>query len=171
MVIVSPSWPTLKPLNPDEDPISENNQIWPGDRVALRFSATDNFGPGEPHVSYSEILSFRVVTRQKLLEDLARRQMEERRELTQVRDEERAARSELAEILSPAAEDERAVRARLRIHTLARDQKSLGARVRGISERYDRILDEMLNNRVFEPPDIRTIRAKIVLPLLGPERK
>ncbi len=125
----------------------------------------------KPHVTYSETLTFRVVTRQKLLEDLARRQMEERRELTRVRDEERASRNELDEIVSPAAQDERAVRARIRIQTLARDQKALGDRVRGVAERYQRVLDEMRNNRIFEPPQMREITAKIVRPLVDLSRE
>jgi hypothetical protein len=161
----------LLPLNPDADPQSENNQVRPGNRVSVRFKVDDNYGPGEPHVSYSETLTFRVVTRQKLLEDLARRQMEERRELTRVRDEERASRNELDEIVSPAAQDERAVRARIRIQTLARDQKALGDRVRGVAERYQRVLDEMLNNRIFEPPEMREITAKIVRPLVDLSRE
>lgn len=155
----------LKRYCPDADPASENNRFRPGQFLSLKFSATDNFGPGEPHRGESEAFTFRVVTREKLMEDLSRRQLEYRRELEQIRDDEREQRTELAEILSPASSDANASRARLRVLALARLQRALGRRVNGVAERYSLILDEFQNNRLLDPGPVATLRGQITEPL------
>ena len=154
----------LKPLSPDADPQSETNKVRPGHIVGLRFSATDNFSP-EAHQGESETLNFRVVTREKLLQELRRRQMEQRRELERVLAKEVTAKGELAEIISPAEQDPRVTQARLRILALARQQHALGKKAKGIADRYRQILNEMQNNRLFEPNVTRALAAKIVSPL------
>jgi hypothetical protein len=155
----------LKPLCPDADPSSPNNKV-PVERfLSVKFTARDNHGPGEPHQSESETITFRVVTREKLLEELQRRQLEQRRDLAQVLVEEKADRAELAEILSPVEADPRSAQARLRLQAMAREQRALGKRVQGVAERYAAILEEMLNNRVIEPNEIRRLEGVIVTPL------
>jgi hypothetical protein len=155
----------LQPLCPDADPRSERNRFHPEQFLSLKFRARDNFAPGEPHLGESEVMTLRVVTQEKLLEDLARRQTEYRRELEQMRDEIRAHRTEFGEILSPAAADPKAERARLRVLAIARLQRALGRRVNGVGERYTQILDEFENNRILEPGKVADLRARIPAPL------
>ena len=106
--------------------------------LSLRFQAADNFGPGEPHTANGEVLSFRVVTREKMLEELRRRQVEQRQELERIREEERLAQLELRDTLNPNATDERAKQARARFKALSRQQQALGRRVSFVGEAYQR---------------------------------
>ena len=155
----------LLPLDPDDNPMSENNKARPGQMLSLRFTATDNFGPGAAHTGESDAIVFRVVTREKLLADLTRRQIEQRREIEQILAEEQADVAELREILSPTAEDPRATRAKLRVLALARKQRALGKRVRNTADHFSQILDELLNNRLFEPSKVAELRGQISIPL------
>lgn len=153
----------LKPLSPDETPDTESNQLRPGHMLSLRFAATDYFS--SEREGYSETLHFRVVSAEKLLEELRRRQEEQRRDLERVFDKEVNALADLREIIPPSDSDVRGRQSRLRVAALARGQTALGRRVQGISDSYARILEEMINNRLFEPGDIRPIAASIVSPL------
>src|SRR5690606_1624042 len=109
--------------------------------------------------------NFRVVTREELLEELQRRRTEQRRELEEVQKAETEARALIAEIVVPAADDPRLAEVHSRLRTVARQQVALGKKCLGISERYRRVLDEMLNNRLFEPNVTRRLDAMIVAPL------
>jgi hypothetical protein len=150
--------------NPN-NPTAPENKIQPGHLLAVRFKGNDNFGPGDPHVGESDVLTFRVVTEAKLMEDITRRQIEQRRELTQVLNKEIAFKSEIEEILSPTSSQPRAQLAKLRLLALARAQRTLGTRVKGIGSRYRQILDELLNNRVVKPGLVADQRAVIQRPL------
>lgn len=155
----------LKQLNANPDQDVPENRVRPGMLLSLRFMARDNYGPGEPHETKGEVLTFRVVTKEKLLEELRRRQVEQRHELERIRDEERSALLELRETLNPASTDERAKQARTRFRTLARQQTALGRRVAFVGETYQRILWEFENNRCMESPRVREIEAAITVPL------
>ncbi len=147
------------------NPMSPDNRIQPGHLLALRFKGADNFGPGEPHVGQSDVLTFRVVTESKLMEDITRRQIEQRRELVQVLNREQAYKSELEEILSPTSSHPKAHLAKLRLLALARAQRTLGTRVQGVASQYRQILDELQNNRVVKPGVVADQRAVIQRPL------
>lgn len=155
----------LRALAPDEDPASPRNRVRPGQLLSLRFAAVDNFGPGEPHRGESEPLVFTVVTRERLLTELSRRQQEQRRELETIVNEEKADAAELREIVSPAAADPRAARARERVLALSRKQRALGKRARSVGEHYGLILAELRNNRLFEPSQVAELEARITAPL------
>lgn len=149
----------------DPNPNSELNEIRPDTLLSIRFDATDRRAPQANQAS-SEVRTLRVVTREKLLQELRRRQSEQRNELERVLQKEIEARAELAEILSPTAQHEDAPRAKLRIDQLARQQGALGKTAQAVGDRYREILDEMLNNRLFEPNVLRGIESKVVSPLV-----
>ena len=148
---------------PDEN--APGNPIRPGATFSLRFAATDNFGPGEPHTGYGETMTFRVVTREKLVEELRRRQVEQRRELEQIAEEERAAALVLAEMVAPTAAGERRREVETRLRALARQQQTLGRRVAFVGEAYQRILWEYENNRLIEANKVRQIESVVTAPL------
>jgi len=160
----------LKQLNkvPDED--VPDNKVRPGMLLSLRFQATDNYGPGDPHLANGEVLSFRVVSREKLIEELRRRQVEQRQEAERIRDEERTAMLDLRDTPSPGGAGDRA-RLEARFKTLARQQKALGLRVAFVGDVYQRILWEYENNRVWEPKKTREIEAVITVPLAALARE
>ncbi|MCR9244410.1 MAG: hypothetical protein NXI31_05220 [bacterium] len=158
----------LRQWNPKPTQNAPENRIRPGMTLSLRFGATDNFGPGEPHHGYSEVLTFRVVTRERLLEDLRRRQVEQRQELAKIVETHQAGLLELRELVAVVLQDkvgdrERRVMARLK--TLARQQVSLGRRTAFIAESYQRILWEYENNRLIESGKVRQMESLIPAPL------
>lgn len=155
----------LLPFSPDLDPAAPGNRLRPDMTVALKFLAKDNFGPGEPHQGESETVTFRVVTREKLLEDLQRRQEEQRRELLQILDTEKSDLSELKVLASPTGGDAKAATVRTRLAAMARTERALGKRTQQVAERYQGILDEMANNRLTEEGLIKKNEAAIVQPL------
>ncbi len=153
----------LMQWNPVADETAAQNRIRPGMLFSLRFTAKDNYGPGEPHEGQSETMTFRVVTREKLVEELRRRQVEQRQELERIVDEEKVAASELGEFPLPFGDKQKAIEARLR--TLARQQQTLGRRVAFVGESYQRILWEYENNRLIESNKVRQIETLITAPL------
>jgi hypothetical protein len=156
----------LEPLMVDADPDSPRNPVHPGQLLSLRFDATDQRAP-EAQTGSTDVRTFRVVTREKLLQELRRRQEEQRRELERVLTKVVEARAELAEVLSPTADRPEAPRAALRVQTLSRQQSALGRTVQGVAERYGVVLEELGNNRLFEPNVVRGIEARIVSPLIA----
>lgn len=153
----------LTQWNQVADENAAQNRIRPGMLFSLRFTAKDNFGPGEPHAGQSETMTFRVVTREKLVEDLRRRQVEQRQELERIADEERLAAGELKELPPLAGDRRKQIEARLR--ALARQQQTLGRRVAFVGESYQRILWEYENNRLIEANKVRQIEGLITVPL------
>jgi len=155
----------LKPLSPDDKDDAPGNKIRPGMLVSMRFLAKDNFGPDAPHEGFCETLTFRVVTPDKLVEDLRRRQIEQRDELKRMIDEEQAAAAELREIVDPAQAGDRRKVVEARLKALARQQQGLGRRVAFVGETYQRILWEYENNRLLQPNKVRELEGKITEPL------
>lgn len=155
----------LRQWNKVEREDEPTNPIRPGMSFSLRFSAKDNFGPGEPHEGFTETMSFRIVTRERLTEELRRRQVEQRQELQRIADEENRALLELAETANPnqAGDKRRQVEARLK--ALARQQQALGRRTAFVAESYQRILWEYENNRLIDAPKIRQLEGDIPVPL------
>src|SRR5690606_39220227 len=125
----------------------------PGQTFALRFDAADNFGPDAPHVTEGEPAVFRVVSPEELSADLQRRQLELRRQLEGLLNQQRAARAQLAETLGPSADDPRAQAARQKLLQLAKGEREFGARAAVIAQSYAQTLDEALNNRLVEASD------------------
>lgn len=154
-----------KQWNPVPDENSAENRIRPGMLVSLRFGAKDNFGPGDPHEGFGETMTFRVVTRDKLVEELRRRQVEQRQELQRMLDEETTALSEVRELPNPKQAGDRQKLVEARLKALARQQQALGRRVAFVGETYQRILWEYENNRLIEANKVREIETKITEPL------
>jgi hypothetical protein len=157
----------LLPLNKDQDKDAPDNRIRPGMLLSVRFQARDNFGPGEPHLANGELLSFRVVTVDKLLEELRRRQVEQRQELEHVRDDVHLSLLDLRDTANPGAAGEAAKASRTRLKAMSRQQQALGRRAAFVAEAYQRILWEFENNRLLEPRNVRELEAATSVPLTG----
>ena len=151
--------------NKVRDQNSPENPIRPGMLFSLRYLAKDNFGPGDPHEGFGETMTFRVVPRDQLIEELRRRQVEQRAELQQIADEEASGTLELNETVNPNAAGDKAQQATAKFRVFARRQQALGRRVRFVGEAYQRILWELENNRLIEENKVRQIEAVITAPL------
>jgi len=137
----------------------------PGQMLALRFDARDNFGSADPHTTQGEPVVFRVVTAEELAADLQRRQLEQRKLLETVLSQQETARSQLAETIAPTADEPRAAQARQKLTQLAKTERDLGARCASIGQTYAQVLDEALNNRIAQAGDLRGLRDHVVEPL------
>ncbi len=146
------------------DENAATNPVRPGMLFSLRFHATDNFGPGEPHEGIGESMVFRVVPAEQLGEELRRRQVEQRAELKRIRDDEQRALLEL-EMADPARAGDRAPQVRAALKTLVRQQLALGRRVDFVGETYQRLIWEYENNRLWEPNNARQQEGLIPAPL------
>lgn len=155
----------LMTWNKVQNQTSDGNPIRPGMLFSLRYAAQDNFGPGDPHEGFSETMTFRVVTRDKLVEELRRRQVEQRAELQLIADEEAAATLELAENMNAKDAGDQAKLVTAQFKAMARRQQALGRRARFVSEAYQRILWEYENNRLIESNKVRQMEAVITVPL------
>lgn len=151
--------------NQERDENAPANRIRPGMLFSLRFHAKDNFGPGEPHEGIGETMTFRVVTRERLADELRRRQVEQRQEAERLLDEQRRATLELAEKPNPAAAGDKQKLAEAQLKALARLQQGLGRRTAFIGESYQRILWEFENNRLLEGNEVRQFEAAVPEPL------
>lgn len=148
---------------PTED--APENKIRPGMVFSLRFAAKDNFGPGDPHEGQTETMVFRVVTRDRLAEELRRRQVEQREELQRIADELNRGLLELSENMLPSEAGDKRRQVEARLKALARQQQSLGRRVTLVGELYQKIIWEYENNRLWEPNQARDMEALIPVPL------
>lgn len=157
----------LTTWNKVADENAPGNPIRPGMLFSMRYSALDNFGPGDPHEGMGEVMTFRVVTRDKLVEELRRRQVEQRVELQRIADDEQTATYEVGETLNPtqATSEADTRRAAALLKALSRRQQALGRQVRFVGEAYQRILWEYENNRLIEANKVRQIEALITVPL------
>lgn len=161
----SPASIDLVQWNPEPDQNAATNRIRPGMLLSLRFGATDNFGPGDPHHAFGETLTFRVVTREKLLEELRRRQVEQREELARILTDEQGALLEVREMANPNQAGDKANLVKARLKALARQQQALGRRVAFVGDIYQRILWEYENNRLIEANKVRQMETLIPQPL------
>lgn len=161
----SPATVDLLQWNPEPDQNAPQNRIRPGMVFAMRFGATDNFGPGEPHHGQGETLTFRVVTREKLFEELRRRQVEQREELVRIVTDEQSGLLEVREMANPNQAGEKAAAVRARLKALSRQQQALGRRVAFVGDLYQRILWEYENNRLQDANKVRQQEALIPQPL------
>ncbi|MEM7199879.1 MAG: hypothetical protein AAF628_06415 [Planctomycetota bacterium] len=137
----------------------------PGDFLTLQFAATDSFGPGTPHRGESDALVFRVVTPKEMLDELQRRQAQQRSELERVLTEERARLDELRRIRPPVAGDPEVERVREHVWALARTQRSLGIRVASVADHIEQLLAEWRNNRLLEPGQGVALQGEVLEPL------
>lgn len=149
-------------VDKEDDP---GNPIRPGILFSLRLQAKDNFGPGEPHEGQGETMAFRVITRERMSEELRRRQVEQRQELQRVLDDEHRMLLELQEMVNPAQAGEKRKLAESKLKALARGQQALGRRAAFVGESYQRILWEFENNRLIEPTKVRQMESLIPQPL------
>jgi hypothetical protein len=105
------------------------------------------------------------VTRERLTEELRRRQVEQRQELQRILDEEQKALLELTETVALAQAGDRRAQAEARFKTIARQQQALGRRVAFVADGYQRILWEYENNRLWEQNQVRQVEGLVTAPL------
>ncbi len=160
----------LLPLLVNQDVLSDpKNPVRPGRFVILRFRARDNYRDEEHTESgqsaLSERLSFRVVTPAELLQDLIRRQGQQRREFQKLRDKVKRDRSDCSDLASPKVTGELGKKVGRKLRQLSRHQRHLARATVTVAVRYRLILDEMRNNRLAKEAVVLRRIGQIVDPV------
>ncbi|MBL8878743.1 MAG: hypothetical protein JNG88_06440 [Phycisphaerales bacterium] len=138
-------------------------QIAPGRRLRIWVESSD-LDPSGPNVGQSTPIEMRVVTIEELLADLARREMELRREFERLTSEQRVLYDTLSRIVGDVGESPAAPPAQ-QIAALARRQTSHAARVLAISRQFEQVLAELKTNKVMRAEDERRLADRIIRPL------
>ena len=152
-----------------EDPVWEVSPlgIEPEKRLNVRVGATDNNGLTGPRTGYSGILSFLVVSIERLIEEFIRREEEQRRVLEKVVEDEKKTRDSVYGYIAEKWKSdgdlpEEVVQGMM---VLARMERQQGRQVIAVAAAVDQILLEMKNNRVGEADDLGRLARLIIDPL------
>jgi len=126
-------------------------EIPPGSALRFRFEATDNDDVSGPKVGQSTEFLLRVVSTGDLLEELLRREKEQRQEFQRLRDEQDKVATDSEAILrliegrQPMPDEQR-----LAVMKLEKRQKLLSSNVAAVAMRLAAIIQELQNNRLDE---------------------
>ncbi len=132
--------------------------VSPGAFLTLHAFATDN--APTPHESKSDPVSVKVVTMEELLNELIRRQQEQRQEFEALIKREQRLKNRLLDMKDtpPATPSER----RDRLDGQSREQRQIARRVHNIERAFSQILDEMINNHVQERSRVEDLKLRVV---------
>ena len=130
----------------------------PGTFLTFTAYATDN--APEAHEGRSDPVTVKVVTYEQLINELIRRQQEQRQLFEELIAKEKRLRDRFRDLRDspPAAPSEIA----LHLEGEAQEQRGIARRVRGIERAMTQILDEMLNNRISDVSRITQLRNQVV---------
>jgi hypothetical protein len=130
-------------------------KLKPGTFLNFWCEAYDNDGLRNPKMGRSQVLSVRIVTREELMNDMIRRQQEQRREFEELI---RVETTLFKDVVTGLPNKQVAFKQ-------ARKQLRVARKVSSISKELLQILEEMRNNKILEDKDLTRLHAKIVEPL------
>ena len=142
-------------------------EIRPERRLTLRVGAVDNDALDGAKTGYSPLVSFLVVTAERLGEEFMRREEEQRRILERIIEEEKGVRDTTYALIDGAWKKEgELVREDLeQLFALARKERGHGRQLLSIADAVEQILLEMENNRIGEADDLARLAESIIRPL------
>lgn len=135
-----------------------------GDRIRIWADASDS-DPSGPNVGKSEPIDLRIVTVEEFLAEMARRELELRREFEHLISAQRGLKDGLDRLVpdlpagTPGAADVS------RIIGLARRQDAQAGRCNSVARKFEQLLAEMRTSRVLRPGDDRRISERVAAPL------
>lgn len=141
--------------------------IEPERRLTITVSATDNDTLNGPNEGTSNTLEFLVVSDQKLMDDLLRRQEDQREAFQRILQREETIRDALYSAIYEQFKTEGALDTKTTnaLTGHSREERTLVGHVESIAKAVEGILTELKNNRVGEADDIERIGDKVVEPL------
>jgi hypothetical protein len=145
----------------------ESLGLRPDRRLNVRLGATDNDGLHGAKTGYSNMVSFLIVTPERLGEEFIRREEEQRRLLERVLEEERELRDVTFRLVGTVWGKEEAIPgpAIKDMLALARLVRQHGRQCDGIADAVRQIVAEMENNGIGEADDLERLAQLIVTPL------
>jgi len=143
-------------------------EVSPGAFLTFTAFARDNAEP-EVHEGKSDPITVKVVTIEELLSELRRRQQEQRTLFEELISKERRLRDRFRDLRDtpPGSPQE----LRLTVEGQSQEQREIARRVRAIERSVTQILDEMLNNRVYQESRVAELRRTVVRALVNVRRK
>ncbi len=145
-------------------PVS-SEALTPGDRLTLFTRATDFDDVSGPNVAQTPDKTLRIVTRDELLAELARREQSSRIDFERLIDRQEQLRGELLTTLSQfgrSTTDEGLPGA---LAPLERKQRDVAASVNAIHRKFERVLSELRINQLDTADEVRRLSEGIVQPL------
>lgn len=135
-----------------------------GDRVRIWADAADG-DPAGPNVGRSEPIDLRIVTVEDFLAEMARRELELRREFEHLISAQRGLKDGLDRLVPDLADGAAGAGDASRIIGLARRQDAQAGRCNGVARKFEQLLAEMRTSRVLRPGDDRRISERVAAPL------
>ncbi|MBN1491869.1 MAG: hypothetical protein JXA69_18300 [Phycisphaerae bacterium] len=139
--------------------------LLPTDRLSLYAQARDYDDVSGPNVGTSAILSLRVVSREQLLEELTRREQQQRQEFERLVRAQEDLYAELLTVLQRIGEGAAAEEHRRSLAALARVQRQQMIRTEAVRRRLEQVLQELDVNGVLTPAVRERLGGQIVEPI------
>ena len=137
----------------------------PGDRVMLKARATDFDDVSGPNFAQSAELSLRVVTRDELLAELARREQEHRLSLERLVETQEQVRGRLLSARARFDDATRLEELAAALTPLERRQRNLAGAVNGLRQQLQQILSQLRVNQLDTKDEVRRLGDGIIDPL------
>lgn len=162
-----PGLPTRKPLEAETAWDITRLKIEPEKRLNLQAGASDNDAISGSKTGYSGIMSFLVVTPEKLGEEFLRRELEQRRILERLIEQERAIRDQVYAMVDEvwSRPGEISPEALRKMQDISRTERQHGRQLESIAAAIEHILLEMDNNKIGEADDLKRLAELIIGPL------
>ena len=162
-----PGVPTRKPLDAETEWNIARLKIEPEKRLNLQVGAADNDAISGSKRGYSGIMSFLVVTQEKLGEEFLRRELEQRRILERMIAQERIIRDQAYSMVDGTwSKPGEISREDLRkMQEMSRSERQHARQLESIASAIEHILLEMENNKIGEADDLRRLAKLIIEPL------
>ena len=162
-----PGVPTREPLAEPVDWDITRFRIKPEKRLNLQVGAVDNDKISGSKTGYSGIMSFLIVTPEKLGDEFLRREIEQRRILERLVAQERVIRDQVYEMVDKTWSKPGEIgRADLRkMQEISRAERQHGRQLESIAAAVEHILVEMENNKIGEADDLKRLAELIIGPL------
>ncbi len=142
--------------------------VVPGDRVTLIARATDFDDVSGPNIAQSAELSFRVVTRNELLAELARREQEHRMSFERLVESQEQLRGRLLSVRSMLrGQLEATAELASRLAPLERRQRNLASSVNVLRQQFGQILRTLEVNGLDTIDETGRLTEGIIEPLTG----
>ena len=162
-----PGVPTRKPLTAETEWDIARLKIEPEKRLNLQVGAADNDAISGSKRGYSGIMSFLVVTPEKLGEEFLRRELEQRRALERMIAQERVIRDQAYSMVDDTwSKPGEISREDLRkMQDISRSERQHARQLESIASAIEHILLEMENNKIGEADDLKRLAKLIIEPL------
>src|SRR5690606_34892939 len=141
--------------------------IKPERRLDLRVGAEDNDALHGAKTGWSRIVSFLVVTPERLADEFVRREEEQRRVLERLLEKEKEVRDEVFRLVNESWSKEEPIEDEVvrEMLAIARIERQHSRQCEGVADAIRQIVVEMENNRVSEADDLNRLASLIITPL------